>query len=146
MFMHAVKYLLLLLMSAHGIFGCCWHHGHSCAADGDGFEVEVACHEDHHHGHEHQEGPQLVYDDDAAPVQESGHDEEACDEKACVYVHASNSEGQFQVASDLAFDHVFECDVQLSASLVNVFAMQRRFDRFVQTAGERCARFQTWLI
>lgn len=143
MYMHAVKYLLLLLMSAHGIFGCCWHHVHSCASDGDGSEVEVACHEDHCHAHKHQDEGQH---EDAATDQESPHDEDACDEEACVYVHASQIQGEYQFNFDLALDQAFCCDIHLLAESATVFAALRRSDQLAQTTGERCARLQTWLI
>lgn len=145
MFTHAVKYLLLLLMSAHGIFGCCWHHGHSCASDVAGCDVEVACNENYHHGYEHQEGLQHAHDDDVAPDQESSHDE-ACNEETCVYVHVSKAQGQYQVAFELALDQAFSCGIQRSAASATVFATPGRFDPLAQTTGERCARLQTWLI
>jgi hypothetical protein len=146
MLMQSVKYLLLLVMSAHGIFGCCWHHMHSCDTDGDACEVEVASHEDHRHAHKHHEETEHLQGEDATPTQEPCRDDESCDEKACVFVRPSQAESQFQVVFDLALDRIVCGETQLLTAAASVSAALDRFDCLAQTTGERCARLQTWLI
>lgn len=141
MYMQSVKFLLLLLMSAHGIFGCCWHHVHSRTADGDEGETEVAWQEGHHHGQAHD-----AHEEDATSSECPGHDEENCDEEACVYVQASKIDSEFQVTFDLAFADVVDFNFDFPTSLAIVFTSPSHSDRLVQTTGERCARLQTWLI
>lgn len=143
MFMQSVTYLLLLVMSAHGIFGCCWHHMHTC--DADACEAEVASHEDHHPGETHDEARHLQAEDSVS-TQEPCHDDEGCGEEKCVFVRALQADGQFQVAFDLALDHVVYSEVQLPTVSASVSATLSRIDRLAQTTGERCAHLQTWLI
>lgn len=63
-----VTLLLALVMTAHAVLGCCWHHDH----DGEALPHPICC--DHHHDHDSHSAPS----DHETP--------DSCDEAVCVFM------------------------------------------------------------
>lgn len=86
MLQYVVTLLTTIALAAHGLFGCCWHHGHDAAHE-CALHVHTDVAEDHtdHHDHDSGDGDSAQDDCDDGDDSNSSH----CDHGRCVYVGAA---------------------------------------------------------
>lgn len=100
---------MVILMTGHATFGCCWHHAHASEGACDNCPV-VAHHDDSDHhehgnesqaahcGHDHQDGEKSLASHDE-PDPAPSH--ETCDEANCVFVRTDDGQSLTPRHSDI---------------------------------------------
>lgn len=80
-----IPQLATLLLLAHSVLGCCWHHAHACADDccEEPAPVSVSCAcSGHGNDRPHSDG---------APSQNERHDGHNCQGQRCSFIRVDNS-------------------------------------------------------
>lgn len=158
------KRLVLAVMLVHSVFGCCWHHTHTCAC---AHETQVCSGSDHGtaaqtypDGCSHQEMNRRVahrcthHHDHAShtPHEQSptGNDQEPgphrhqCEHGNCTFVVES---GRIALSDlDLIQAFVVDYDCLLRPMDTQAFHENLEFSTLPRTAALRCAVLQVWQI
>lgn len=144
----AATILVSAVMLVHGLFGCCWHHGHAC-------EVKLAASANEEHGHSHgndsqedhfADGPIL---DNCSDHQDEHHDHpfQTCDEDQCTFIASGNVKLQ-DCSQSVAFDvYSLHCD-QHAAAITQQGLMPASGFTASHLAQPLCAQplTQVWLL
>lgn len=147
MFQTLTTILTATTFVAHGLFGCCWHHGHTHLLSGNGAVHEhAACHGHHRHTHHAAQG-QI-----AEPGHDAGRDSESprptpCDEGHCVFARTQDSPNSSVDASSVSAAFVLmalPCDVNLTFP-VEPSALAA-LEPAAHFSAPLCALCQVWLI
>ena len=152
--------LVLAVMLIHSVFGCCWHHAHSCACD---HETQVSARMDsaalpHRGGCTHRETPHQVRhscahhhtppaitgqppaDQDQEPVPHR----HQCEHGPCTFVVDS---GRIAIPDlDLVLPFVVDFEFLMRPTAPQVIHEYRENHTFPRTAALRCAVLQVWQI
>lgn len=156
------KRLLLAVMLIHSVFGCCWHHAHSCACDHEtqastrtnspashnhrgcvhrevSHTVRHSCAHHHHHTHSVVTGQPLA-DQDQEPVPHR----HQCDHGTCTFVVDS---GRIAIPDlDLVQPFIVDFECLMRPTAPQAIHEYRETHTFPGTAALRCAVLQVWLI
>lgn len=149
--LHMFRFVLTILTAAtfvaHGLFGCCWHHGHTHVVSRIDGAQHRHCHEQTQHGHSHHgladESPEHARDgihDSDAPL------DQACDKGQCVFART-------QDGPQLSSDVLIACGVAIVAVTGEAPSMPTAESSALVAQNHNaslsapcCALSQVWLI
>jgi hypothetical protein len=146
MFQTILTILTAATFVAHGLFGCCWHHGHAPAVSGHA-KQSTACHGHGHHRHAHHGSErQIAESHHGANYDSPSPQPDLCDEADCVFARTQDGpslSGDLLAASAVSFSAVLPGDRPLTAAAgFSAFAA----DSPAASSAPHCALCQVWLI
>lgn len=136
-----MTFLTAATFVAHGLFGCCWHHGHALPV------IAAATHEAHSGHDESASHDSSDADECEHPDGPCHHEPSGCSESRCVFVRNHDSTGQSAPLIVAWLPPASGVDQVVAAVLVaqGDALWSRRIEPRISSAP-LYARLQVWLI